>query len=169
MSRLLFKFVLFFFSFELTFHSFSGCLLPLPPSTITKPCHYRSCGHVNQPGQLFTSSQTKEPAFLLSLGWSAVSADGCYLAAYAAINPHLWKGQFNTSNQWDRRRNKKGRHQCGGYCTLRNYKQFFFPKGAKTDRAQRKHITSKREKQINSCASSLFSAQVYARALPWGG
>lgn len=38
-----------------------------------------------------------------------------------------------------------------------------------TDRAQRRHVTSKREKQINSCASPLFSAQVYAGAVLRGG
>lgn len=85
-----------------------------------------------------------------------MSADGCYSAAHAAINPHLWKGQFNTRNQWDRRGNKKTRHQCGGYWTLTKYKQSFFPRGAKTERTQRRHITSKREKQINSCPSFFF-------------
>lgn len=64
---------------------------------------------------------------------------------------------------------KEGRRHCGGCWTLGNYKQSFFPKGAGTDRAQRRHITSKREKQINSCASSLSSAQVYAGAVLQGG
>lgn len=64
---------------------------------------------------------------------------------------------------------KEGRCQCGGCWILRNYKQSFFPKGSKTDRAQRRHITSKREKQINSCASSLSSVQVYAGAVLQGG
>lgn len=64
---------------------------------------------------------------------------------------------------------KDRRCQCGGCWTLRNYKQSFFPKGAKTVGAQWRHITSKREKQINSCILPLSSAQVYAGAVLRGG
>lgn len=42
-----------------------------------------------------------------------------------------------------------------------------FPKEAR--QGTKAHITSKRKKQINSCASPLFSAQVYAGAAHWGG
>lgn len=40
---------------------------------------------------MFTSNQTKEAAFLWSLGWSVASAEGCYSTVHAAISPHSEK------------------------------------------------------------------------------
>lgn len=58
--------------------------------------------------------------------------------------------------------------QGGGVVDARTTKSnASFPKGA--DRAQRRHITSKREKQINCCASPLLSIQVCAGSILKGG
>lgn len=80
----------------------------------TKPCHRCGCGHVNHPAsiicsQLFTSSQTKESAFLLSPGWSAVSGWGLlFNSARCFPSPSLKRPiQHRESMKWERRQGGK--------------------------------------------------------------
>lgn len=170
---------MFFFSFHLAwlimlslpFSSPSLSLL-LVVLIITKPCHHGSCGHVNQPGQrhlfpaVYLQPNKGVCLFVVAgveccVGWGLLfNSARCYQPP--SLNANSTQGINGIGG-------KERICQCGGCRTLRNYKQSFFPKGAKTDGAQRRQITSKREKQINSCASPPFSAQVYAGAVLRGG
>lgn len=90
---------------------------------ITKPCHHGSRGHVNQPGRhhLFPAvylQPNKGVCLFVVAGVECCVGRGLLFNSGRCYQPPLWKGQFNTENQWIW--GKEGRCQCGGCRTLRN-------------------------------------------------
>ena len=154
----------------------SAFLLSLPPSlaphrfvlSTTKPCHHGSCGHVNQPGQhhLFPAvylQPNKGVCLFVVAGVECCVGWGLLFNSARCYQPPSLKRPIQHRESMEEARREDVIVGVVGH--LETISNPSFPKEDKTDEAQSRHITGKREKQINSCAAPLFSAQVYAGAV----
>lgn len=147
---------------------------PLFVLITTKPCRHSGLGHVNLPGQhhLFPAvylQPNKGVCLFVVAGEECCVGWGLLFNSARCHQPPTLKRpiQHRESMQWERREDVN----VGVVGYSETISNLSLPEEPRQTGHKRRHITGKREEQINSCASSdsLFRAQVYAGAVLQGG